>query len=120
MRTIERKVTHTGENEGEIELVIEHEGEELHFRLGFDERSNPPGVHSPFPTPGSHKIAYPKSLPEEELQELSRPEIVSLNLMLPNRHDDTDIILVDKPISEYSTTESTGFDIRNHIDIELE
>lgn len=120
MRTIEKKITYTGEYEGEVDITIEHKDEHLDFKFGFDERNNPPGAHSPFPTPSSYKIAYPKMLPEEKLQDLSKSEIVSLNLVLPNHHDDTDIILVDKPISEYSTTESTGFNIQNHADIEIE
>jgi hypothetical protein len=120
MRTIERRTTYTGENEGEIDLILMHKNEDLRFTFGFDERNNPPGTHSPFPTPQSYKIAYPKSLPEKKLQNLNKSEIVSLNLTLPNRHDNTDIILVDKPISEYSTTESPRFDIQNHVDIELQ
>lgn len=117
MKIVKQEVKYDGEHKGEIDMLIEHEDKNLRFKLGFNERNNPPGVHSPFPTPGFYKIAYPKSLPEEKIQNLNQSEIRLLTLILPDRQDNTDTILVDKPISEYSTTESPGFRIGNHIDI---
>jgi hypothetical protein len=101
MEVNEYTLRNTGELEGELELVIEHEGEEYRLDFEFQKHGTPPHSYSPFPSGNKEIYAWPvEPIPDELKFDVGSEEAKAALLggiglpdsfnLLPEPYDDVD------------------------------
>lgn len=97
----EYTVRNTDELEGEIDLVVENDGEEYELEFEFQKRGTPPHAHSPLPSGNKEIYAWPvEPIPDDLKFDVDSEEATIISLggiglpdavnLLPEPYDEVD------------------------------